>query len=99
MTVVGSQNPESVQSRKEVISMSRSKKQTAPEMISHLWKRCRHMESGDYFFFKQLHKVTNWYHKDLSEKQEEILVGYMTKYGSMKETPKPKGKKKLNPHA
>lgn len=72
---------------------------TDSEKISHLWKRCRNMESGDYFFFKQLHKVVNWFKKDLSEDQKKYLDHYMTKYGSTKETPKPKKKSEINPYA
>ena len=78
-----------------------AKKQTLSDadMITHLWKRCRSMDSGDYFFFKNaLHRVVNWYKKPLSKKQRKILVGYMATYGKNPETPKPKSKKLLNPH-
>ena len=75
-----------------------AKKLTDEQMITELWKRCRHMPSGEYFFFKQLHKVVNWYHKELSPKQRLILTEYHKNYGTMKETPKPKKKSQLNPH-
>ncbi len=75
------------------------KKMTDEKKISHLWKRCRAMESGDYFFFKQLHRVVNWYHKELSEKQSDALEAIFKKYQGEKETPKPRKKADLNPHS
>lgn len=72
---------------------------TDAEMLDHLWKRCRHFESGDYFFFKKaLTPVVAYYKKPLSKKQRVILVGYFVKYGKLPETPKPKKKSQLNPH-
>lgn len=68
------------------------------DMIDHLWARCRNMESGDYWFFKQLHKVVNWYKKPLSEKQKAVLVDFLKKYGMTEETPKPAKKSQINPH-
>lgn len=66
------------------------------DAVAHLWKRCRHMESGDYFFFKKL----SWIPKaaSFSEKQRVYINGYLEKYGHLEETPKPKKKSELNPH-
>jgi hypothetical protein len=67
-------------------------------MIEHLWKRCRNMESKDYWWFKQMSRVVTVFGKEMSEKQLNSFMPIWEKYWETKETPKKKGQK-ANPHS
>ena len=67
-------------------------------MIEHLWKRCRNMESKDYWWFKQMSRVVTVFGKKMSEKQLNSFMPIWEKYWETKETPKKKGQK-ANPHS